>query len=175
MKKNIFCKVVILFALFFMPFAERKAMGDLIWQSHIFEIGYGMITSPNNCFNLKIFDQFFQHRELPFVFEIIPVTYNYSGFYDGHMVSLINAKLSLGDISTRGFLAIGIIIGPFISISPLNFPDYKPANYILDAGLRFAVLDNRLGTFIDLEIGSRYYEQNRNIYMNISTSIFFVR
>jgi len=179
MKKTFLCKVILCAALISIPFAKRDAMADdnaFLWQSHIAEIGIGTIGS-DFCFNIKMFDQFFQAPVLPLVLEIVPATYSYSKFYDGHIVSFLSAKLSRGGLGPRrGFLDFGIILGPFISISPLIFPEYNSDNYIFDAGLRFAWIDD-IATFFDLEIGYKYYKQNRDhaIYINLSTSIFFMR
>ena len=179
MKKNFLCKVILFAAIASTPLAKRDAMADdnaFLWQSHIAEIGVGTIGS-DFCFNIKMFDQFFQAPVLPLVLEIIPAAYSYSKFYDNHLISLLNTKLSFGGLGPRrGFLDFSVILGPFVSISPLNFPNYHADNYILDTGLRFAFMDDA-ATFFDLEIGYKYYKQNRDhaIYINLSTSIFFMR
>jgi len=175
MKKTFLYKVILCAAIASIPLTEREAMADdnaFIWQSHIAEIGVGTIYS-DFYFNLKMYNQFFQATALPLVLEIIPATYSYSKFYDGPILSFLSTKLSLGSLDSRGsFLSISVIFGPFISISPLNFPNYRPDNYILDSGLRFAVLDKH-STLIDLEIGSKYFKQNRNhtIYISLSTGL----
>ena len=179
MKKTFLCKAVLFAVLISIPLAEREAMADdnaFLWQSHIAEIGVGTICSDFH-FNIKMFDQFFQAPVLPLVLEIIPAAYSYSNFYDGHLVSFLNTKLSFGGLGPRhGFLDFGVLLGPFISISPLNFPDYRAGNYILDAGLRFAFMDDRAALF-DLEIAYKYFKQKDDhaIYINLSTSIFFMR
>jgi hypothetical protein len=176
MKKIFLCKVILFVAI--ISILARDAMADddrsFVWHSHIAEIGAGTIYS-NFHFNIKMLDQFFHAPALPLVLEIIPATYSYSKFYDGHLVSFLTTKLSFGGLDMRGrFLTLSAIFGPFISISPLNFPNYRPDNYILDSGLRFAMMDKH-ATLLDLEIGSKYFKQNRNhtIYINLSTSVFF--
>ena len=179
MKKRFFCGMLLFLTL--TVFAGRKAMAyehNFVWG--IGEIGVGAINSKFD-FNLKIFDLFFQHDISPLGLEIIPITYNYSKFYDGHMVSFLNTKLyfrflstNLGECSGHGGLAS--IMSPFVSASALTISNNSSYNYIMDAGLKiafFGVECDRSYSILNIELGYKYLKQNHEkiFFINLSSVI----
>jgi hypothetical protein len=184
-KNRIFCILILFFSLTAIHFSERKAMAKgNAFKWDVGGAGIGYIYSDFD-FNYKLFDLFFEHELSPFGLEIIPIIYDYSKFYDGHIVSFFNAKLYFTFFSNLGLKPSDEDIyvydnshkhiwSPFISIRVLNIPDYHSYNYIIDAGLKFAFL-----RACDIEIGSKYFKKDRNhtIYINLSTNlplIFFI-
>ena len=182
--KKTFYGVVLFFAL--TVYSGREAIGyDHNFIIGIGEIGAGTIYSDFN-FNLRILDLFIQHEISPFALEIIPVEYNYSNFYDGHILSFLNTKLyfsslsfGLGHHHSGGrsiYIPIAFIASPFVSVRALNIPNFNSYNYIIDAGFKFAVFvaaNNFAYSIINLEIGSKYFKQTKEhtIFISLSSSL----
>jgi len=180
MRKTFFFAVILFFVI--TVFGKREARAEFTWN--FCSMGAGTIYSDFD-FNLKALNFFFQPEfystdivfKSPFGVEIVPITYDYSKFYGGNIVSFMSAKLYLNLMpeqyhSYKGGPNVYDIIGPFVSVRALNNFPFRSDNYIIDAGLKFTATTDML-TLVDIEIGSKYFRKTREqtIFINASVSI----
>ena len=144
---------------------------DFTWD--LGGIGFESMYDINNeeyafGLNLRMLNLFLDNEKSSIGLQIVPISYSYSKYYNGHVVSFANIILywNLLPFFYEYNAGISYRFGPFVSVSPLNFTNFHFGECIINTGLIITAFE-----IFDIEIGYKYLNNNdrHSVYINLNT------
>ena len=180
-------KILMLFAIITQFLYSEDKIFDLNYDWG--GIGFGTTYELNNKFyfdfTANFFEVFVENRKSGLGFTYNPIKYNYSSYFDDHLLNLSNLKVYLNlyefpfRINRKNNENMNYIVGPFFSIDLLNIYNFNKIDFIdiYYVGFIFYIKYgdrnySYANSFLNFELGYKNHNNKPSIYFGIKINYF---